>query len=125
VDRDYGSRSGYQTDFLPRATVSLPQPDAALKKQVAPLCASEPDAAGGLLKYEHFSLKMHQTRRLAIYTATNIDGDTYLNVDRATGQVSSAQEADRWFKDPRISENFYLGPDFLPPAPRTTSTAAT
>ena len=112
VDRDYSSRAGYQADFLPRANISLPQPDAALKKQIAPLRASERDAAGGLLKYEHFSLKMHQTRRVAIYTATNIDGDTYLNVDRATGQVSSAQEADTWFKDPRISKSFYLGPDF-------------
>jgi endonuclease G, mitochondrial len=112
VDRDYSSRTGYQADFLPRATISLPQPDATLKTQIAPLRASEPDAAGGLLKYEHFSLKMHQTRRVAIYTATNIDGDTYLNVDRATGMVSSAQEADTWFKDPRISESFYLGQDF-------------
>lgn len=112
VDRDYSTRTGYQADFLPRATISLPQPDAALKKQIAPLRASEPDAAGGLLKYEHFSLKLHQTRRVAIYTATNIDGDTYLNVDRATGQTSSAQEADTWFKDPRISESFYLGQDF-------------
>ncbi len=112
VDRDYSSRAGYQADFLPRATISLPQPDAKLKKQIAPLRASEPNAAGGLLKYEHFSLKMHQTRRVAIYTATNIDGDTYLKVDRATGRVSSAQEADTWFKDPRISESFYLGQDF-------------
>jgi endonuclease G, mitochondrial len=112
VDRDYSTRTGYQTDFLPRASISLPQPNATLTKQIAPLRASELDAAGGLLKYEHFSLKMHQTRRVAIYTATNIDGDTYLNVDRATGQVSSAQEADTWFKDPRISESFYLGQDF-------------
>jgi endonuclease G, mitochondrial len=119
VDRDYSSRTGYQADFLPRATISLPQPDAALKKQIAPLRASEPDAMGGLLKYEHFSLKMHQTRRVAIYTATNIDGDTYLNVDRATGQVSSAQEADTWFKDPRISESFYLGQDFYGSTSRT------
>jgi endonuclease G, mitochondrial len=112
IDRDYSGRTGYQADFLPRTKVSLPQPDAALRKQIAPLRASEPDAAGGLLKYQHFSLKMHQTRRVAIYTATNIDGDTYLSVDRATGQVSSAQEADTWFKDPRISESFYLGQDF-------------
>ena len=112
VDRDYSTRTGYQADFLPRASISLPQPDAALKKQVAPLRASEPAAVGGLLKYEHFSLKLHRTRRVAIYTATNIDGDTYLKVDRATGQVSSAQEADTWFKDPRISESFYLGQDF-------------
>jgi endonuclease G, mitochondrial len=112
VDRDYSTRIGYQTDFLPRATISLPQPDATLKKQIAPLRASEPDATGGLLKYEHFSLKMHKTRRVAIYTATNIDGDTYLKVDRDSGRVSTAQEADTWFKDPRISESFYLGQDF-------------
>lgn len=112
VDRDYSGREGYQTDFLPGASVSMPQLDAALKKQIAPLRADEPAAAGGLLKYEHFSLKLHKTRRVAIFTATNIDGDTYLKVDRDTGRVASGQEGDTWFKDPRISESFYLGQDF-------------
>ncbi len=112
VDRDYSGREGYQADFLPGASVSMPQPDAALKKQVAPLRADEPAAAGGLLKYEHFSLKLHKTRRVAIFTATNIDGDTYLKVDRDTGRVAAGQEGDTWFKDPRISESFYLGQDF-------------
>lgn len=112
VDRDSSSRTGYQTDFLPHATIAQPQPYATLKKQIAPLRASEPNAAGGLPKYEHFSLKMYKTRRVAIYTATNIDDDTFLKIDCATGQVSSAQEADTWFNDPRISESFYLGQDF-------------
>ncbi len=113
LDRDYSTRTGYQTNFLPGANTALPQPDAALKKHIAPLRAGEKDAAGGLLKYEHFSLKLHKTRRVAIYTATNIDGDTYLKVDRDTGQVSvDAQEGDTWFRDPRISESFYLGQDF-------------
>ena len=112
VDRDYSGREGYKPDFLPGANIALPQADAALKKQITPLRADEPDAAGRLLKYQHFSLKLHKTRRVAIFTATNIDGDTYRKVDRDTGQVASLQEGDTWFKDPRISESFYLGQDF-------------
>jgi endonuclease G, mitochondrial len=116
VDRDYRTRTGYRSDFLPQTSIPLPQPDAALAKQIAPLLAAQDDvkqqAVAGLLQYEHFSLKLHKTRRVAIFTATNIDGDTYLNVDRATGRVSAAQEADSWIKDPRIAEHFYLGQDF-------------
>lgn len=113
VDRNYDDRKGYQSDFLPGFQMPLPQPDALLARQVAPLRADQPNAAAGLLRYQHFSLKMHKTRRVAIFTATNIDGDSYRAVSRTTGKVIvNAIEADTWFKDPRISESFYLGQDF-------------
>lgn len=111
IDTNYGKRSGYRADFLPKSKVPLPVLSGTLAKQVAPLIAGQPAAAGGLLKYEHFSLQLHKTRRVAIYTATNIDGDTYKQVDRDTGQVA-ASEADTWFKDPRVSERYFLGQDF-------------
>ncbi len=111
VDRDYGSRQGYNENFLQTGKVPLPKPNTALAKHVAPLRAEEPRAKEGMLHYEHFSLILHKTRRVAIFTATNIDGDTFKNVDRDTGLVNDA-EGDTWYKDPRISESFYLGQSF-------------
>ena len=111
VDTDYANRTGYAPDFIKGAKLPLPKLGTALAKQVAPLRASEPSATSGLLKYEHFSLKMHKIRRVAVFTATNIDGDTYKAVERGTGLVN-ATEGDTWFKDPRISESFFLGTDF-------------
>ncbi len=112
IDTDYSKRAGYDAAFIQGAKLPLPKLGAALAKQVAPLRTGEPSAASGLLKYEHFSLKMHKIRKVAIFTATNIDGDTYKTVDRGTGLVTNASEADTWFKDPRISESFFLGLDF-------------
>ncbi len=113
LDIDYSNRSGYAAEFLTGLQVALPGMTAALTQQVAPLRAAEANAKAGVLKYEHFSVVMHKTRRVAIFTATNIDGDTYKNVDRATGLVGAdSQEGDTWFKDTRISESYCLGQDF-------------
>ncbi|QGM96915.1 DNA/RNA non-specific endonuclease [Methylocystis parvus] len=111
IDPDYASRSGYREDFIPGHTVPLPSLSAKLLKQIAPLRAGEADAESGLLKYEHFSVVINKTKRIAIYTATNIDGATYLDVNRSTGQVAAA-EADQWFKDPRVSAGFVLDQTF-------------
>jgi len=54
---------------------------------------------------------MNKSKRIAIFTATNIDGPTYLNVDRDTGLVREA-EGETWFKDPRISASFFLDQTF-------------
>src|SRR5204863_2302402 len=61
-------------------------------------------------KYEHFSVKMNKVKRVAIFTATNIDGRTYLTVDRQTGQVVS--EGETWFLDTRISASYFLDQTF-------------
>ncbi len=113
IDEDYSNRSGYDPAFVPGQSIGLPSLSAVLAKQVAPLRAEEADAASGELKYEHFSIVMNKAKRMAIFTATNIDGATYLEVDRKTGQVSSeAAEAEKWFKDPRISASFFLDQTF-------------
>jgi endonuclease G len=111
VDRDYENRTGYEDDFIPGYTVPLPKPNEDLKKQVAPLRTGEPDAEQGELKYEHFSIKMNKSKRMAMFTATNIDGETYLTVDRKTGEVTGS-EGETWFKDSRISESFFIGQSF-------------
>jgi endonuclease G, mitochondrial len=111
IDTDYGNRPGYAPDFIPGFSLPLPSLSAALAKQLVPLRAGEPDAADGELKYEHFSLKMNKSKRVAMFTATNIDGETYLEIDRTTGEVS-ASEGETWFKDPRISASFFLDQTF-------------
>lgn len=110
LDKDYSNRSGYDPQFITGATIPLPKPSTTLAKQIAPLRAEEEDAEKGELKYEHFSVKMNKGKRIAIFTATNIDGETYLTVDRNTGQVVS--EGETWYKDPRISNSFYLDQTF-------------
>ncbi|ADG18314.1 DNA/RNA non-specific endonuclease [Paraburkholderia atlantica] len=71
----------------------------------------QPDPTKGELKYEHFSLILHKSKRMAMFTATNIDGQRYLEVDRKTGKVNSS-EGDVWFKDPRVSNSFFLDQTF-------------
>ena len=46
-----------------------------------------------VLPYHHFSLVVNRERRLAFYTAVNIDGVSSIRLRR---------ERDRWFPDPRI-----------------------
>jgi endonuclease G len=112
IDTDYGNRKGYDARFIPGVTIPLPAPNERLSRQVAPLRAGEPHADAGELKYEHFSLKPHKSKRMAMFTATNIDGNTYLRIDRDTGEVADGAEGDKWFKDPRVSNSFYLDQAF-------------
>ena len=111
VDQDYTNRSGYDPEFIPGLQVPLPNPSEVLAKQIGPLRPEEQNAAAGELKYEHFSLKMNKSRRIAVFTATNIDGATYLSVDRTSGLVNNA-EGEVWFKDPRVSASFFLDQTF-------------
>ncbi len=112
VDVNYANRSGYKSNFIEGFEIPLPNLSEALAGQLAPLRVDETADNRGVLDYEHFSLTMHKTRRVAIYTATNIDGGTYLKVNRKTGQIADSAEGDTWYKDPRISESFWLGQDF-------------
>lgn len=112
VDQDYSNRKGYNSKFIPGVTVPLPAANATLGKQIAPLNEGEPAAKKGLLNYEHFSVLLNKSKRIAIFTATNIDGQTYLAVDRTTGKVKDGAEGDKWFIDTRINRTFYLDQSF-------------
>ncbi len=91
IDPKYGSRRGYDPDFLGRDTpVPLPTlPDELAAKAARP---SE-DEDGHELRYHHFSVVLNKERRLAFFTAVNIDGRSGKRLRR---------EPDRWFLDPRL-----------------------
>lgn len=80
IDPDYGNRGGYREDFL-ELPVPLPGREAF------------GDAASAELTYHHFSIVMHRPRRLALFTAVNIDG-------RASTRLR--RDPDRWIVDPRL-----------------------
>lgn len=93
----YDDRQGYDPDFLGRR-VPLPRLPARLRKDCVPLL----DGSGVELKYTHFSIVLSQSRRLAYFTAVNIDGAALKAMPRAS---------DRWYFDPRIERRFQLGPE--------------
>lgn len=88
IDPDYSSRRGYQPEFLGSA-VPLPELTAS-----APGEPSLNRLTGGVeLAYHHFSIIMNRTRKLAFFTAVNIDGDT---------AEPQGRDRDRWLADPRV-----------------------
>ncbi|MBG0826660.1 DNA/RNA non-specific endonuclease [Planomonospora sp. ID67723] len=81
IDPDYAGRGGYDPAFLAHP-LPLPVPSPEL----AAVASAE-------LRYHHFSVVMHRQRRLALFTACNIDGKLSQRPRR---------ESDRWIFDPRI-----------------------
>jgi len=112
VDVDYSNRNGYVSTFIPGIDIALPTLTGSTAAALAPLRASEPRAEQGELRYQNFSVKLNRSKKMAIFTATNIDGETYLSVDRTTGEVSGGAEGERWFEDPRVSASFFLDQTF-------------
>jgi endonuclease G len=99
IDPNYANRSGYQEDFIPDFRIALPQMSDAVKANAV----VNPKGNGArryALDYQHFSIVMNKRRRLAYYTAVNIDGKQKQTIKR---------EADAWFFDPRIDRKFQIG----------------
>jgi len=101
IDPDYGSRKGYDAAFLGTGANLVPLP--ALPDELLPLAAvnglatSEPRY---VLPYHHFSVVLNRERRLAFFTAVNIDGASSVRVKR---------ERDRWTLDPRVPAEAQAG----------------
>ncbi|ALS77906.1 endonuclease [Planococcus kocurii] len=100
LDADwYAGATGYNPAFLgERFTVALPGLSDAMLADVAKTTDGKLE-----LDYTHFSIAMSQSRRLAFFTAVNIDGNQLVDVKRSR---------DRWYFDPRIDESYQLGNDF-------------
>ncbi len=99
IDPDYSNREGYDPAFLPGHAVPLP----ALPEALVPLAALNRQATAEpryVLPYHHFSVVLHKERRLALFTAVNIDGRTSRSLHR---------EADHWSLDPRVEEAEQVG----------------
>jgi endonuclease G len=103
IDPDYADRRGYDPDFLGMGPLRVPLPvlpPDLLARAVRMTGDSGPDAH--VLPYHHFSVVLDAERRLARFTAVNIDGARYRDLPR---------ENDRWFYDPRIPRDRQTGED--------------
>lgn len=104
---NYEDRQGYDPDFL-GLSVGLPQVNDPLSI-AAPLLGSPGDYE---LKYEHFSVVINRIRRLALFTAANVDlapekrrPEPRPRHDYTRKGLGGLDENDRekWFLDPRIA----------------------
>jgi len=93
----YASSTGYDPAFL-GIPVPLPKVPSRRRRDLVRLI----DGSGTELKYTHFSLVMSKSRRLAYFTAVNIDGSA-LHSQRRQGDV--------WYFDPRLDKKYQSGPE--------------
>jgi endonuclease G, mitochondrial len=93
----YEGSTGYDARFLGN-NHEVPHPEfrSDFKQDIAPLKNGEM-----ILNYTHFSIVMSKSRRLAYYTAVNIDGKQLVNIGRE----------DKWYFDPRIEKKYQCGPE--------------
>ncbi len=97
------SRPGYKSNFLGSGALSIPLPTipASLKSQVATLIGKPSQSE---LKYFNYSVVMNKRRKLAFFSAVNIDGGKQQDVGK--------REGDKWFRDPRIAEDVQVGDEY-------------
>lgn len=96
IDPDWGTRQGYDdADFLDEP-IPLPKLSEKLAAAVVEVPSQYRDARSKyLLNYHHYSVVMHRKRRIALYSAANVDGDRRFKFDRGK---------DKWFIDDRIDD---------------------
>jgi endonuclease G len=95
IDPGYDQRPGYDEAFL-GVTVPLPVLGADVADDVAtPVGSDHP-----VLAYHHFSIVLSASRRLARWTAANLDGRRRFVLDRTS---------DEWQLDPRLPESAQVG----------------
>jgi DNA/RNA endonuclease G (NUC1) len=100
-DLDFSGRTGYDEDFL---GVRVPPPTVVDESIVSRL-----DDGSHFLPYEHFSIVLNKDRRLALFTASNVDAaearkEPEQGHDYSRKGLGGLGENDRekWFTDPRI-----------------------
>jgi endonuclease G len=98
-----GSRPGYKPNFIGtgRFSVPLPKIPTSLRSKVASLKSSPSKSE---LKYFNYSVVMNKERKLAFFSAVNIDGGAQQDVGK--------REGDSWLRDPRIDKDFQIGNEF-------------
>jgi endonuclease G len=104
IDPDYSTRRGYSERFLGSSdALKVPLPD--FSKHAADLAKSNLPMGGSphVLPYHHFSVVHHARRKIALFTAVNIDGKRHYQIKR---------EKDAWYFDRRIPKEQQLGNPF-------------
>jgi endonuclease G, mitochondrial len=100
---NYKKRPGYDPAFL-GAGKKLLVPLPTLPGGAAVLQFTQSGKKKSELKYWNYSVVMNKTRKLAFYSAVNVDANL-----RPT---DGGRDGDRWYFDTRVAEEFQLGPEF-------------
>ncbi len=105
IDPDYSTREGYDPEFLGGGPLRIELPRLAHRLEPDAAINQQPPATGPPyeLPYHHFSVVLNRRRRLAFFTAVNIDGRMTMRLER---------ERDRWIRDPRVAEAEQVGDEF-------------
>jgi endonuclease G, mitochondrial len=98
------SRPGYQPDFLGKGNLLAPLPKipASLKSKIATLVGHPSQSE---LKYFNYSVVMNKERKLAFFSAVNVDASQQ-NLELGK------REGDTWFRDNRLADEVQIGPEF-------------
>jgi endonuclease G len=92
----FRDRQGFDNDFLEHFPVPMPRCVGRTAGDEAPLKLGD----GHALQYGNFSVVMSKSRRIALYTACNIDGGQSRKIKR---------DADVWYFDDRIDRAHQSG----------------
>lgn len=106
---DFSDRNGYEPGFLQKYVVNLPDwsgTGTTIAQNQMALPGDDPEE----LRYHHFSIVMNADRRVALFTACNIDGTRLVAVNRADKTTNTnptlvelgAEASDDFRPDPRI-----------------------
>jgi endonuclease G len=93
---EFEGRKGFNAHHLGDFEVGLPAPVGARARDVTPVG----DDPSGRLDYTHFSVVMSAERRMAMFTAVNIEGARSVSIERSN---------DQWAFDGRIALAAQLG----------------
>ena len=126
---DFSDRGGYEEGFIPGHVVPLPKLSDALKQAAARNREARRGDDPFELKYHHFSSVVNAERKLAFFTACNIDGRTSKFINRKTGTIEpldpantdhglmesmlaeGAEASEEWHDDHRVEEGSVAGQD--------------
>lgn len=92
----FSARPGFDGSFLDDFPVPMPRCVGRTAGDEAPLKSGD----GHVLRYTNFSVVMSTSRRIALYTACNIDGEASKKIKRDT---------DAWYYDDRIERAHQAG----------------
>ena len=111
-DLDYSSRAGYDANFLGRL---VPLPEVTRPDLLSAMADGK-----HVIPYHHFSLAMHKERRLAVFTAANVDARPQSKRPDGTKDYTrdglgglQNNDTEKWFVDPRIPEHHQLPDRFF------------
>jgi endonuclease G len=103
IDTDYGNRQGYDPKFLGggNCKVPLPKMNNEMMENAHVVKDSVTNGSFYELAYHHYSVVLNSKRRMAYFTAVNIDGTQQQDLGN--------RENDRWIFDSRVEKDYQIG----------------